>query len=261
MNSLPKYKTISLILDGVICTIELNRPTRMNAMNEEMFTELSHAVDAASNNHDVQVVVFTGSGDVFSSGGDLIGMTDYHSVYKRDDLYQIMKNSQEIFNHIEMLPKPTIAAINGHAVGAGLQLALACDFRIAVKEATLGLKDVKIGIVPGLGGTTRLPDLIGIARAKEMIMLGDTVIAEKAFEMGLVNLVVEKEDLKHAVQKIAEKLCANAPLALAAAKDLINRKSSLDQVAHTQVKLLKSVDAGEGIRAFLEKRIPFFKGL
>jgi enoyl-CoA hydratase len=261
LNSLPEYKTIVLSLSKGVLTIAFNRPDRMNAMNEDMFSDLSYAVDTAFNNHDVRVVVFTGSADVFSSGGDLISMTDYHSVYEREDLYRIVKNAQEIFDHIEMLPKPTIAAINGHAVGAGLQLAVACDFRIAVKTAKLGLKDVKIGIIPGLGGTKRLPDLIGIARAKEMIMLGDEVAAGKAFEMGLVNLVVEKDDLKHAVQNMAEKLCANAPLALSAAKDLINRKSSLDQVAHTQANLLKTVDAGEGIRAFLEKRIPCFKGV
>jgi len=261
LDSLPEYKTISLSLKKAVLTITFNRPDSLNAFNENMFADLAQAVDVASNNHDIRIVVFTGSGDTFSSGGDLISMTDYNSVYKRDDLYRIVKKAQKIFDHIETMSKPTIAAINGHAVGAGLQLAIACDFRIAVKGIKLGLKDVKIGIIPGLGGTRRLPDLIGIAKAKEMIMLGDVVIAEKAVETGLVNIVVEKKGLKQAVQKIAKKLCANAPLALSAAKEMINRKSSLDQVANIQANLLKSADAGEGIKAFLEKRTPFFKGI
>ena len=261
MNRLPEYKTISLSLKEAVLTITFNRPEKLNAFNDDMFADLSHALDTTTNNRDVKIVVFTGSGDVFSSGGDLISMTDYHLVYERDDLCELIKNAQKIFDNIESISKPTIAAINGHAVGAGLQLAIACDFRIAAKEVMLGLKDVKIGIIPGLGGTRRLPDLIGIAKAKEMIMLGDAMSAEEALKIGLVNLVVEKKKLKQAVENLTKKLCFNAPLAMSAAKRLINEKSSINKIANIQADLLKSVDAGEGIKAFLEKRDPSFKGI
>jgi enoyl-CoA hydratase/carnithine racemase len=232
----------------------------LNAFNAEMFAELGQAVDTASKTPDIRVVVFTGAGRAFCSGADLTSVTEYHSEARGDSLAQGIRQASGVFDSVEALPQPTIAAINGHAVGAGLQLGLASDFRIVARGAKLGLSDVKIGIIPALGATIRLPRQIGIAKTKELILKGDLVSAEEALEIGLVNEVVEAEVLDEAVQGLAEKLGSRAPLAMAAAKRLLNSSASLDEVAESQSRLIKSADALEGISAFFEKRTPRFNG-
>ena len=150
--------------------------------------------------------------------------------------------------------------MNGHAVGASLQLAIACDFRMVAKGVKLCLYDVKIGIIPALGATTRLPVLIGLTKTKELIMTGDLISPEEALEIGLVHRVVDRDALDRAVRELTEKLISCAPLALSAAKGLLNSGASLDQVAAVQSRLIKTADAREGITAFLEKRTPRFSG-
>ena len=260
MSDLPEFETIIWSQKGAVLTITLNRPDRLNAFNADMFSEVGQAVNVASKNSDIRVVIFTGAGRAFCSGADLTSVSGYHAEAEGDTLAQGIRQAQGVFDKVEAMPQPTIAAMNGHAVGAGLQLGLASDFRIAVKGAKLGLSDVKIGIIPALGATTRLPRLIGIARTKELILKGDLIGADDALAIGLINEVVEPEALDGAVRELAEKLTSRAPLAMAAAKRLLNRGASLEEVAAAQSRLIKSADALEGISAFFEKRAPDFKG-
>jgi len=255
-----EFKTLIWSLQGPLLTVTLNRPERMNAFNEDMFDDVARVADIASTDPDIRVVVFKGTGRAFSAGADLSDISERRVEIHEDIVEKRIKEVQRVFDNVEAIPKPTIAAINGHAVGAGLQLALTCDFRIAVKGMKLGLTDVKIGIIPALGATTRLPRLIGLARSKELILSGDLINSEKAFEIGLVNLLVEKDSLDHEVQTLAQKLLIRAPLALSTAKALLNSGASLDKVAAAQSRLFKTADAVEGITAFLEKRSPNFNG-
>jgi enoyl-CoA hydratase len=255
-----EFMTIIYNQEGPVLTITLNRPEKLNAFSGEMFSEVARATERASDDPAIRVVVFKGTGRAFSSGADLSDISDGRSRIAEDSFEQRIKDAQAVFDAVEALPMPTIAAINGHAVGAGLQLALACDFRIVVRGVKLGLSDVKIGIIPALGATTRLPKLIGMARTKELILSGDLILSEDALEFGLVNRVVERDSLDQAVHELTDKLISRAPLALAAAKDLINSEAPLDRVAAAQSSLFKTNDAVEGITAFLEKRPPRFRG-
>jgi enoyl-CoA hydratase/carnithine racemase len=260
MISTPVFDTLIWKLNESVLTIVLNRPERLNAFNADMFAELGQAVDSASKMADIRVIVFKGAGRAFCAGADLTSVTEYHSEAEGNTLAKGIQQAQSVFDRVEALPHPTIAAINGHAVGAGLQLGLASDFRIAVRGAKLGLSDVKIGILPALGATSRLPELIGMAKTKELILKGDLINADEACEIGLVNQVVEPESLDETVAELTKKLSSRAPLALAAAKRLLNSAASLGEVAEAQSLLIKSADALEGISAFFEKRTPRFKG-
>lgn len=260
MPDSPQYETIICEREDAVLTITLNRPDRLNAFSGDMFAEVSKAVEVAAADSDIRVVVFTGAGRAFCSGADLTNVSEYHSSAEGNALAEGVKSAQSVFDKVAALPQITIAAINGHAVGAGLQLSIACDFRIAVKGAKLGLSDVKIGIIPALGATTRLPILIGPAKTKELILIGDLIASEKALEIDLVNQLVEKDELDGAINELTEKLASRAPLALAAAKRLLDSGASLAEVARTQSGLIKSADAMEGISAFFEKRSPNFKG-
>jgi enoyl-CoA hydratase/carnithine racemase len=260
MISLPEFNTLICTIKGPVLTVTLNRAERLNAFNAEMFAELAQLLNAVSDVAGVRVVVFTGAGRAFCSGADLTSVSGYHAGAESDSLAQGIRQAQSVFDQVEGLPQPTIAAMNGHAVGAGLQLGLASDFRIVARGAKLGLSDVKIGIIPALGATTRLPRLIGLAKTKELILKGDLIGADEALEMGLVNEVVERESLEGSVRELAEKLSSRAPLAMAEAKRLLNSAASLEEVAEAQARLIKSADALEGISAFFEKRAPHFKG-
>jgi enoyl-CoA hydratase/carnithine racemase len=259
MGASPEFETLIWKQDGLVLTITLNRPEKLNAFNAEMFADIGRAAELASEIRDIRVVVFTGAGRAFSSGADLTSVADYHSEAGGDTLARGIRQAQQMFDTIEALPQPAIAAFNGHAVGAGLQLGLACDFRIAARDAKLGLTDVKIGIIPALGATVRLPRLIGLAKTKELILKGDLISAEEAREIGLVSELTEKDALDDTVRELAEKLASRAPLAMTAAKRLLNSDASLEEVASAQSDLIRSADAMEGISAFFEKRSPNFK--
>ncbi len=259
MGAPPEFETLIWKQDGPILTITLNRPEKLNAFNAEMFADVGRAAELASESRDIRVVVFTGAGRAFSSGADLTSVADYHSEAGGDALALGIRQAQQTFDTIEALPQPAIAAFNGHAVGAGLQLGLACDFRIAARDARLGLTDVKIGIIPALGATVRLPRLIGLAKTKELILKGDLICAEEALNIELVSELAEKDALNDTVNELAEKLASRAPLAMTAAKRLLNSDASLGEAASAQSDLIRSADAMEGISAFFEKRPPNFK--
>ena len=260
MVNLPETSTLFCTQNGYIFTITLNRRKKLNAFNEDMFNDLEQIIKIISNTPEIRVVIITGAGKAFSSGGDIDDMLKYHHQSEKIFFEKHLQYAQSVFNLLEALKQPTIAAINGSAMGAGFQIALACDFRILAEEADMGLKDVKIGIIPALGASTRLVELIGLSKAKELILLGDPINSKQALAMGLVTYIVPGKELNKTVLNLAEKLIANAPLAVFAAKNLLNSKSSLVQAAKVQIELFKTFDAGEGITSFLEKRRPSFVG-
>ncbi|MBW2409770.1 MAG: enoyl-CoA hydratase/isomerase family protein [Deltaproteobacteria bacterium] len=260
MSNLPEFQTLVCKKEQAILTVELNRPDKLNAFNEMMFGDVARIAEIASSDSEVRIVVFKGRGRAFSSGADLTELSGGITEIDDNTLEQHIRAAQQVMDQVEAISQPTIAAIHGPAVGAGFQLALACDFRIAVKGIKVGLSDVKIGILPALGATTRLPKLIGLAKSKELIMSGNLITSEDAYQMGLLTELVEAEMLDESVYNLAKNISRSAPLALSAAKQLLNSEAPLDHAAAEQVKLFKSGDAHEGIAAFLEKRKPVFKG-
>ena len=249
--------------EGAVATIQLNRPQKKNAFNEQMRIEMGRLLHELAEKTGVRAVVITGGDEIFCAGADIAeieGTASAEAAYKHAREFQIL------FEQVEALPQPVIAAIAGWALGGGCELALAADFRIASETARFGLPEIKIGAFPGGGGTQRLSRLIGIARAKEMILTGDPVTAQQALASGLVTLVVKQEQLMESARQLAEKLAALPRLALQASKMLINRSQEVDLatglefeartfggIAHTQ-------DLAEGTKAFLEKRKPNFTG-
>ena len=244
-----------------IATITIDRPTVRNALDESTAREIERALVEAEENRDVLVLVFTGGGEkVFVSGADLRDLQ-----YRK--ARQVLEASlNHLFSRIDAFPKPTIAAMNGHALGGGMELALACDFRIAVSGAKLGFPEVGLGILPGAGGTQRLPRLVGLGRAKELILTADPIGADQALAMGLVNRVVSREELEPATRELASKIASRAPLALRLAKAALNLAarvpldSGLAFEVVSQSVLFETKDKKEGITAFLEKRKPRFLG-
>jgi len=248
--------------DGV-ATISINRPQALNALNEATLLELSHRLSDAEQDADIKVVVITGAGDrAFCAGADL-------NVMKTATPYKGMHLSligQKVTMEVEEATKPVIAAINGYALGGGLELAMACDIRIASAKAKLGQPEVNVGLIPGWGGTQRLPRLVGKGIAKEMIFTGENIDAKRAEHLGLVNMVVPPEELKTAVKEMASKLMSKPPIGLELAKHLINNstevdlKSGLRNEAVAFGVLASTEDFKEGVNAFLEKRKPQYKG-
>ena len=255
------FINIGFDIQDRIATITIDRPAVHNALDEPTAREIERALVEAEENRDVAVAVFTGGGEkVFVSGSDL------RDLHYRKARHVLEASLSHLFARIDAFPKPTIASMNGHALGAGLELALACDFRIAVVGAKLGFPEVGLGILPGAGGTQRLPRLVGLGRAKEMILTADPVEADHALTLGLVNRVVPREDLARATRELAEKLASRAPVAVRLAKAALNLSarvpldSGLAFEVVSQAVLFDTKDKKEGIGAFLEKRRPRFQG-
>ncbi len=254
--------TIILEKKEKIAHLILNRPEVHNAINDQMIAEIRQAVEALHGDESVRVVIITGSGKAFQAGADIAELS-------RMDPIQILKWNQSIvenFNALEEMRQPVIAAINGFALGGGLELALACTLRIASEKARMGLPEVKIGIIPGAGGTQRLPRLIGKGIAAEIILTGEMIDAQTAYRIGLVNRVVPHEELMKAAEELANKIIANGPIAISLAKDAMHVGEGLPLHAAIQyaqkncVTCFATEDMREGTRAFLEKRTAQFKG-
>lgn len=261
MPNFPKFQTLICgIADRSVLHVRLNRPEKLNAFNAQMARDLARIAEIAGGDPGIRAVVFEGSGRAFSAGGDIQELLAAHDQMDAAAVEKHLKVAQDAFDRVEDMPKPTIAAINGHAVGAGFQLCLACDFRLAAKGVRLGVPDAMIGIIPALGATTRLPKLVGLARAKEMILCGALMTSEAAYAIGLVNQLVESDALEASVRTFTQTIVERAPLALSAAKALLNKEASLADARGAQKTLLKTQDAREGLTAFLEKRRPVFKG-
>jgi enoyl-CoA hydratase len=256
----------SVILRENIEGIEImtiNRPEKLNALNSQVMEKLEGAVSDMESNPDIKALILTGSGEKsFVAGADISQFPQYNP----SDGKAMSLRGQQILRHIENLPVPVIAAINGLALGGGLELAMACHIRIASNTARLGQPEVKLGIIPGYAGTQRLSRIVGKGRALEMIMRGNMISAEEALQMGLVNHVVPPENLREECLKIAKEISANGRLAVQAAIEAINHGLNLtfEEASTLEANLFgllfSTEDQKEGARAFLEKRPPKFSG-
>jgi enoyl-CoA hydratase/3-hydroxyacyl-CoA dehydrogenase len=257
-----RMKTIIVRKENRIGWIVLNRPEKLNAISPEMLEEISTALRELEADEGVRVIVVTGSGRAFSAGADVTAFTDVNPI----NSYIYSRRFQEILNMIERMPKPFIASINGYALGGGLELAMACDIRIASENAMLGQPEINLGLIPGAGGTQRLSKLVGRGRAKELIMLGEPIPAREAERIGLVNRVVPHDRLESETRALANKLAEKPPIALMAAKIAINLGSDYPLEAGLALEsslfsiLFSTEDLVEGVSAFIQKRKPEFKG-
>ena len=253
---------LSTQTDGVR-VLTLNRPEVMNAFNFGLLNALGKQIEAIRYEDSVRVVIITGAGErAFCSGADLKERRSLTPVQVKQYIHTI----RDLFSRVEILIKPVIAAVNGIALGGGTELALAADIRIAADNATLGLTETRLAIIPGAGGTQRLPRLVGKGKAKELIFTGRRVGAEEALAMGLVNQVTASQDLLPACQAMAAMICEAGPLAVAQAKYAINTgmetdlKTGLGIESNAYWLLIPTEDRLEGLAAFREKRKPVYKG-
>lgn len=241
-----------------VATITLNRPDRMNALNMEVFEELEDVLNSLKKDKEIQCVVLRGAGDYFCAGADISMLNDITPATAPE--------MPDVFTQLEDLPKITIAAIDGYCLGGGLELASACDFRIAVEDSQLGQPEINLGLIPGGGGTQRLTRLVGIAKAKEIVILGNNVSGEEAEELNLVTKAVPEDEFEETLDGIIDKITSGPPIAQTMAKTAINRgtdaplKSGLALEQTEFGVLLGTEDAKEGIDAFLKRRKPEFEG-
>jgi len=253
---------VKIDIKNYIATITINRPEALNAMNKIVVAELRKATEDCEENNDVGVIVITGSGDkAFVAGADIKSM---QKMSGREAL-EFSREGHEMTMVIENSPKPVIAAINGFALGGGCEIALACDMRIASENAKFSQPEVALGIIPGWGGTQRLPRLIGKGRAIEMIAGGKMIDAEEALRIGLVNHVVPQMELMEAVNSLAKSIIKNGPAAVAASLKCIHMgydkdlENGLDIELNTFAELFETDEQREGTTAFVEKRKPNFR--
>ncbi|QXM07214.1 short-chain-enoyl-CoA hydratase [Crassaminicella indica] len=256
------YKFIQMVQQERIAVLKLNRPKALNALNSEVLKELELAVDQLEADNNVDVVIITGEGKAFVAGADISEMKDLGAEEGR-----VFGNlGQRVFRKIEKMEKPVIAAVNGFALGGGCELAMCCDIRIASKKAKFGQPEVGLGIIPGFSGTQRLPRLVGIAKAKELIFTGDIIKAEEAERIGLVNKVVDPEELMNEAMDLAKRIAKNAQRAVRYANIAINRGVETDIETGIEIEAdlfglcFATKDQKEGMTAFVEKRKAVFKG-
>ncbi|MGI8774210.1 MAG: enoyl-CoA hydratase/isomerase family protein [Actinomycetota bacterium] len=241
------------ISDGV-GTIRLDRP-KVNALNEQVATEIGAAVDAAATDEDVRAVVVWGGERVFAAGADIKEMSDKDAV----SMFRYIGRFQDVFTRLERLPMVTIAAINGYALGGGCELTLACDLRIAAEDAKLGQPEILLGVIPGAGGTQRLPRIVGVGRAKELIYSGRMIAAAEALDIGLVNEVVAGGDVYGRAVELAKAYAAGPTVALQAAKDAIQNGIDVDMSTALLIErqgfaaLFASEDQRIGMESFVNE--------
>ena len=257
------YKNILIIKEQAIATITINRPQKLNALNKNTIQELHQAFSALEQNPDIKAIILTGSGEkAFVAGADIAEFADFSI----EEGIQLSAQGQDIlFNFVENLKVPVIAALNGFALGGGLELAMACHIRVAADTAKMGLPEVSLGVIPGYGGTQRLPQLIGKGRAMEMILTAAMITADEAYRMGLVNHVVAPEELLAYCNEIAQKIIKNSPSAISMAMTAINANYKEGENGfETEIKsfgrCFGTVDFKEGTQAFIEKRKAVFTG-
>jgi len=248
---------------GHALMLTLNRPEKSNAINKQLLLDLSKAFRRGANDEKVRVLVLMAEGKRFSVGADIDEIKKFTSPADYESFFRLFHNA---LGRLENLPKPTIAAIHGFALGGGCELSLAADIRIAAEGATFGLPEIKLGTLPGAGGTQRLPRIVGETKALEMIFTGDVIGAEEGYRIGLVNKVVPPEKLKDEAIGLARRLEKRPPIALRTAKLLVKQGLNMELGAALEFEI-KSVsllaatdDQQEGFRAFLEKREPRFLG-
>ena len=258
-----KFDNILVTLEDQLATVTVNRPKKLNALNRKTIKELGKAMRSLEKNREIRVVILTGSGEkAFVAGADIAEFSDF-SVAEGKKL--AAKGQELLFSYIQNMGTPVIAAINGYALGGGLELAMACHFRIASDNARMGLPEVSLGVIPGYGGTQRLPRLVGMGRALEMITTGGMIDVGRAMDYGLINHVTAYEELIGYCKKVASKITKNSPVAIAHAIKAVNAGFNHGEDGFAvEIKSFGSCfgtsDFEEGTSAFLEKRPANFTG-
>jgi len=257
-----QLETLELTVENGIAIVKLNRPP-MNPLSSKLFAELNKVVDELEDREDVRVLILTGAGEkAFAAGADINEMKDLDLA----GITRMNRISREAMSRVDNFSKPTIAAVNGLALGGGLELALCCDFRILSENARVALPEINLGIIPGGGGTQRLQRLVGQAKAKEMLYFGDMMNAQDALACGLATKVVPLENLMDAAKEMAAKLAEKAPVALRMIKASLHTGAGTDLNSALTIEQLsfgnifETQDKKEGMAAFVEKRKPVFKG-
>lgn len=256
------YKELLFEVNKKVALITLNRPKALNVLGRNILTELKLLLSHIQSNKSIRSVMITGSGKAFAAGADIKQM----STMNPDQAKEFAQMGQELFSFMESMPQPIIACINGFALGGGCELACACDLRTAAKNIKIGEPEVNLGIVPGFGGTLRLPRLIGLSQAKRMILLGEALTAEEAERIGLIHKVFDSQHLLSETLKIAANLASKPAFSLAQAKKLLRKTLDLSineaegKEAAAFMECFQTKDQKEGMQAFLEKRAPQFEG-
>jgi len=257
------YDNIIFQVEDGIATITFNRPETLNALNSELLKEFSQALDEIAANENIRVLILTGAGEKsFVAGADITELATFNALQAK----RFSERGHFMMNKLQELPIPVIAAVNGFALGGGSEIALACDFIYASENAMFGQPEINLGIIPGFGGTQRLPRLIGKNMAKEMIFTGKMIPAAEAHTFGMVNRVCSQESLMDEVIKTAKTIVSKGKVSLRAAKQAINSGMNVDLNSGCSIEIdafslcMASPDAKEGTSAFLEKRKADFKG-
>jgi len=260
---MPELKFVKLESRDSIAVITINRPDKLNALNADTVNELRSALEQVASDNNTRAVILTGAGEkAFVAGADIAELAKMNPLSG----IEVSRQGQDTFRFMETMRKPVIAAVNGFALGGGLELALACHFRVASENAKFGLPEVKLGIIPGYGGTVRLPRVVGRGRALELILTGEMIDAQEAHRIGLVNHVYPQAELMAAAEQLAQKIAANGPVAIALAIEAVDHgyhastEDALRLEANLFGLLASTADMREGMGAFLEKRKANFKG-
>ena len=257
------YDNIIFNVEDGIALITFNRPKALNALSADLLQELSDALDEIAKNEDIRILILTGAGEKsFVAGADITELAKFNALQGKN----FAEKGQSIINKLQELPIPVIAAVNGFALGGGTEIALTCDFIYASENAMFGQPEINLGLIPGFGGTQRLPRLIGKNMAKEMILTGKMIPVDEAKMMGLVNKVCTQETLMDEVMKTAKTIVSKGKVSIRAAKEAINSGMNIDLATGCAIEIdafalcMASEDAKEGTAAFLEKRKADFKG-
>ena len=261
------YETVTVETAESVCSITLNRPDSLNAFNDAMRKELLDALQQAEGHEAVRCLVITGAGRAFGSGQDLAELESWYAQGREPEFRDLLRQSYNpVIRRLREMQKPIIAAVNGVAAGAGFSLALACDIRVASEEASFIQAFIKVGLIPDLGSTFYLPQLVGLGKAAELCFTGDKVSAQEALRLGIVNRVVKHDDLLTVTMELARKLAHLPTRAIGLTKRLLNAANAsdldtqLEAEAFAQQTAGKTADHREGVAAFIEKRQPRFQG-
>ncbi|HOQ41969.1 MAG TPA: enoyl-CoA hydratase-related protein [Smithellaceae bacterium] len=257
-----KYETILVESGEGVATITLNRPKSMNALNNRMLEELASVFGDIGEDSRIKVVIITGHEKFFAAGADL---AEVSAITNPMEAHQYIKRARKAFDAIEEIEKPVIAAVSGLALGGGCELCLACDLRMAAETAIFGQPEIRIGVIPGAGGTQRLPRIVGVTKAKELLFTGESIDASEALRIGLVNRIVPPASLLEETRKLALTIAKRPGEALSVTKMVVNggMKMELNSALAYEAKcfeyLFSTEDRKEGMSAFVEKRKPMFK--